>query len=644
MEIDINPRSSSKIADSLTKSIGLLSTFTIWVLIVIFFGYIAYKGIAGAFSYGFKSLFFSLDFDITNNKVSFWAPFGITIFLALLTVLISIPIALRCSIWINFYCPTKYRKLISTILLILANVPSVVLAFYIRRYISPVAHKALFLNTSSNLVVAAIALVCMILPLIIVLFNSVLENKKSWIISAELLGLDKNYAIHKIVIPKIKHTIVIALSLVVGRVISESIMLSMLLSSENYQQSYGNGFSGFINSQSNSVSALIGENYFSDGSSEDVQNLMFLFGGLIFLVSLTFNTFCMEWVKMDREKVNNTSKISFFKKAKDKINWWILCCLFSSCKEWENNECSTGDFIHKAQTKNLKTFFGLIRRGLEFLCLGLFVLYAFSLPITVLIGGIKSFVSDASFVPSQNDTLFRAINNTFLIVLLSILFAAPIAFFASCYVSEYLSNKRFKKYTLALINAAAATPSIIFGIFGLFVFIQTLGWTASGSSGKSLLAGMLTMVLFILPYLTHSFYTYLSGISDNYRESSYILGISKCRTFWKILLPIAFNNLVFSVLLTTGKIIGETAPLYLTAGLNSAPKTLFMYQGQTLTTRIYSQLYESNLAKSEKIINETTFYCLLFISVIVIIAKYGLGILSYEFWKKKFQSFNFLVH
>lgn len=637
MDIKINPRSSPKIADSLTKFSGLGSIFAIWGLIGIFFGYIAYKGISGAFSYGFSNLFLSLDFDITNGKTSFWAPFGVTVFLSFLTVIISIPIALRCSIWINFYCPAKYRKLISTFLLILANVPSVVLVFYIRRYISPISLQIPFLSTSSNLVVAAIALVCMILPLIIILFNSVLENKKTWIISAEVLGLDKNYAIHKIVVPRIKHTLIIAMSMVVGRVISESIMLSMLLSSENYQQSYGSGFLGFINSQSNSVSALIGENYFSDGSSEDVQNLMFLFGGLIFTISLAFNTLCIGWVKWDMDRVNNTSKISIFKKTKSKISWLVLCWLFSSCKEWYSNECSTGEFIYKSQTKHLKIFLVFIRRAFEFLCLGIFAFYLFSLPITVLIGGINSFYSETDINPSHNDTLLRAINNTFLIVLLSVLVAAPIAFFSSCYLSEYANNKRFKKYTLALINSASATPSIIFGIFGLFVFIQTLGWTASGSSGKSLLAGILTMILFILPYLTHLFYTYLSGISNNYRESSYILGISKGRTFWKILFPIAFNNLIFSILLTTGKIIGETAPLYLTAGLNSTSKTLFMYQGQTLTTRIYSQLYETNLIKSEKIINETIFYCLLFISVIVVIAKYGLGMFNYAFWKKKWE-------
>ncbi|XP_032746499.1 phosphate import ATP-binding protein PstB-like [Rattus rattus] len=129
------------------------------------------------------------------------------------------------------------------------------------------------------------------------------------------------------------------------------------------------------------------------------------------------------------------------------------------------------------------------------------------------------------------------------------------------------------------------------------------------------------MVLFILPYLTTLFHTNLSGVHHRYRESSYILGISRAKTFWSIVVPMAMNKLIFSVLLTIGKIIGETAPLYLTAGINSAQGTLFMYQGQTLTTRIYSQLYESNLSKSTHIVNETSFYCILFIFTMVFMGR-----------------------
>lgn len=155
---------------------------------------------------------------------------------------------------------------------------------------------------------------------------------------------------------------------------------------------------------------------------------------------------------------------------------------------------------------------------------------------------------------------------------------------------------------------------------------------------------MLTIILFILPYLTQLFYTNISNIHHSYREATYILGIPKSTTFWKIIVPIAFNDLIFSILLTMGKIIGETAPLYITAGINSVPGSLFMYQGQTLTTRIYSQLYETKLARSEKVIGETSFYCLLFIALVVILAKYSNRILNAEYWKKLINRYRYDVY
>lgn len=605
-----------------------------WSLILSFLGYIFWQGMSAAIHYGPSNLFLNFEFQLSGSKVSFWPSFGVTVFLALVTVLLTIPAALKCSIWISFYCPKKYTKAISTLLLILANVPSVVLAIYVRRYLSSFLRYVFLLDTSLNLLVASIALVCMILPLIIVLFNSAMEGKRSEIISGELLGLDKNYAINKIIVPKIKGTILIATTFIIGKAMSESIMLSMLLSSENYAAGYGNGFSSFINSQLNGIAPLIGENYFSDGSSEHIQNLMFLFGGLLLASSLICNSVFLEWMKRDRKRIYNTKTHLLTRRIRERILWTWLFCFHKQCRLWSYGQCRVDQFIYLSPTKVSRKIKKYIRRFLEFFFLGLFIAYASTLIGTVAVSGISAIFSEDPSPVAGNDTLSRAIKNTFMIVFLAIVTAIPIALLSAIYLSEYAKNGRFKKYSLSLINAASSTPSIIFGIFGLFIFIQKLGLTSSGASGKSLLAGILTIILFILPYLTQLFYTNISNIHFSYRESSYILGIPKSTTFWKILLPIAFNDLVFSILLTMGKILGETAPLYLTAGINSVPGSLFMYQGQTLTTRIYSQLYETNLKRSEKIIGETSFYCLLFISLIVVLAQYSNKLLNNEWWKK----------
>lgn len=186
---------------------------------------------------------------------------------------------------------------------------------YVRRYLAPAFYQISGLNTSLNLVVAGIALICMITPFTIILLSSSLENVKHLVIGGEVLGLHKNYSVYKIVIPKIKKTIIIALTFVISRTFSESIMLSMILSSENYQQGYGGGLANFLNSQLNGVAPLIGENYFADGSSTDIQNLMFLFGAMLLVLSLVCNTILLEWAKKEGEKVDKGhSRLGFISK------------------------------------------------------------------------------------------------------------------------------------------------------------------------------------------------------------------------------------------------------------------------------------------------------------------------------------------
>lgn len=159
----------------------------------------------------------------------------------------------------------------------------------------------------------------MILPLIVTIFNGVLENKKHYLISSEVLGLDRNYSIYKVLFPKIRKTIIFAVTLIVSRVFSESIMLSLLLCSNNYSLVYGKGMFEFLGSQLTPVSPLISDLFFSDGSDLKTQSLMFLYGGVLLVISLCFNWICMNIVEQD--SVDNTSKISVLEKFRARVRW-----------------------------------------------------------------------------------------------------------------------------------------------------------------------------------------------------------------------------------------------------------------------------------------------------------------------------------
>ena len=184
---------------------------------------------------------------------------------------------------------------------------------------------------------------------------------------------------------------------------------------------------------------------------------------------------------------------------------------------------------------------------------------------------------------SQNVSLFPAMINTLTMVGLSLLFAGPIGIFSAVYLAEYA--KRGSKF-VAFIRLTSETltgiPSIIFGIFGMLMFVDAL------HMGYSLLAGALTLALMILPVIMRATEEALHAVPDSYREGSFGLGAGKLRTIFKIVLPAAAPGILAGVILGIGRVVGETAALIYTAGtVAQIPKNV-MGSGRTLAVHMYS--------------------------------------------------------
>ena len=155
-------------------------------------------------------------------------------------------------------------------------------------------------------------------------------------------------------------------------------------------------------------------------------------------------------------------------------------------------------------------------------------------------------------------------------------------------------------------------------MFGLLFFIETLGLTNTGSTGNSIIAGCLTMVIVIIPSFTRILNQSLSNVSKNVRINSYALGSTKFETIRKLILPIAFNGIITSIVLTIGRVLSETAPLYLTAGLSSSKKISLNRPGTSLTTQIYGQIF-SNTPDSKNIQYEAAFVTIMLVLALIVI-------------------------
>ena len=125
-------------------------------------------------------------------------------------------------------------------------------------------------------------------------------------------------------------------------------------------------------------------------------------------------------------------------------------------------------------------------------------------------------------------------------------------------------------------------PSIVYGLFGMLFFVNTLGW------GFSLLAGAFTLAIMILPLIMRTTEEALKSVPDSYREGSFGLGAGKLRTVFRIVLPSAIPGVLAGVILAIGRIVGETAALMYTSGTVAQIPSSIMGSGRTLAVHMYN--------------------------------------------------------
>ncbi|MGO3169645.1 MAG: phosphate ABC transporter permease PstA [Bavariicoccus seileri] len=183
---------------------------------------------------------------------------------------------------------------------------------------------------------------------------------------------------------------------------------------------------------------------------------------------------------------------------------------------------------------------------------------------------------------SENVSLMPAIITTLIVVFVSLLIATPIGVFSGFYLVEYA--KRGSK-VVEVIRIASDTlsgiPSIVYGLFGMLFFVIFLGFQ------YSLLAGILTSSIMVLPVIVRSTEEALLSVDDSLRSASFGLGAGKLRTIFKVVLPVAMPGILSGVILAIGRIVGETAALMYTLGTSTnMPKSLFS-SGRTLALHMY---------------------------------------------------------
>lgn len=234
----------------------------------------------------------------------------------------------------------------------------------------------------------------------------------------------------------------------------------------------------------------------------------------------------------------------------------------------------------------------IILYGLIYLCAAVSVILLVGIIGYVLYKGIGSinleFLTTVTSVLHGTVGIAGNIVNTIYIILITMIIATPIGVGSAVYLNEYAKPGKFVTVIEFATETLSGIPSIIFGLFGMMFFGQTLGL------GYSLLTGSLTLILMVLPLITRNTQEALKTVPDSYRNGAIGLGAGKWHMIRTILLPSAMPGIITGVILAIGRIVGESAALLFTAGSGKAlinglsdifPK--MHRSGGTMTVQLY---------------------------------------------------------
>lgn len=176
------------------------------------------------------------------------------------------------------------------------------------------------------------------------------------------------------------------------------------------------------------------------------------------------------------------------------------------------------------------------------------------------------FLSKAPTDGMTGGGIFPAIVGTCCLILGSMIVAFPIGVMSAIYTTEYAGNGLIVRLIRIMTNNLGGIPSIVFGLFGMALFVNTLGW------GDSIIAGSFTLGLLVLPLVIRTTEEALKAVPDTLRHGSLALGATKLQTIYRVVLPMGFPNIVTGLILSIGRVSGETAPILFTVAAYFLPK------------------------------------------------------------------------
>lgn len=502
------------------------AAFSVLAVVTIVF-YILYASIPAFREVGFFKFIFGGEWRVSEGVYGIFPMIVTSLALTLFAVALGGTLAIFTAIFIVYYCPKRLKKLYTQLINLLAGIPSLVYGYFGLTLLKPLMQDTFGVISASGVLLSGLVLSVMILPTVCSVAKNSLENVPMHYYEGALaLGCTNNQAVWKTCLPAAKNGIVSALILGIGRAIGETMAVQILLGGAvNYP------YAPFLPVRS-MTSNIVQE--FAD--AEGVHRSALIATGFVLLIFILIINAVLRFVKKNDAIAGNKFYSRKFKEGNEKISGFA--------------------FRKRGSAQDVLCVLSYVAAA--------FVAFVLILIVGFTVGkGLPHLSFHFLFGKSSNadTTLAPAFVSTGLIVLIALAIALPLGIGAAVYLNEYAKRGGFFVKTVRLFNdTLSGVPSIVFGLFGALFFGGFM------NMGYSILCGALTMVLMILPTVIRSVEQSLSEVPDSMREASYALGAGKLRTVFRVVLPQAIAGIVTSVILSVGRIVGESAALIFTAG------------------------------------------------------------------------------
>lgn len=535
-----------KFKEGVAKYVFLVSALFSIVAVFAIIGFILYNSIPAFAEIGVFQFLFSGIWSPSNGYYGIFNMIVASLEVTIGALIVGGVGGVFSAICLSRFCPKKLQAIVFQAIKLLAGIPSVIYGFFGIQAIIPVLRNISPTGQGEGLLACSIILGIMIAPTVISLTKTSLDAvSQSYYEGALALGCNHEQAVFKVVFPAAKSGVIAAIVLGMGRAIGET-MAVVMVAGNNPQLAFG---------LFDYICTMTGKIVMEMGDATGLHRSALIALGLVLLIFVLLINLVFNLLKggIGKDKKNGERKMNPEKG------------FVPSFKQ--------GGTVCK------------ILKYVSYACLFVLVAMLVWLIAFVLVNGLPNINYNLIFGKSGNKgaTLAPALVSTLALILVSLLIALPLGIFAAIYLVEYAKpGSKIVKVIRVFVETLSGVPSIVFGIFGMIVFTEVLGM------GYSLLAGSLTLVLMILPTVIRSTEESLLSVPDSLREGSYGLGVGKLRTVLRIVLPQALPGIFAAIVLSMGRIVGESAALIYTSGASIYMPKGLLDDGASLAVMLWN--------------------------------------------------------